>query len=291
MQDMQDMIERLNHSGRKLSKGHRRIAQYIVEHYDKAVFMTASRLGESVGVSESTVVRFAAVLGYEGYPQLQRALQELVSHRLTAVQRFEMSSEIDPNAVLRTVLKSDMQNIRATVEELDNHAIEEGVKRILNAKEIYVIGLRSAAPLAQFLGYYLNYIFDRVHLVSSAATDVFEEIARISEADVVIGISFPRYSTRTVKAMRFARSCGAQVISITDGPMSPLHEVSDVCLNACTDMASFVDSLAAPMSVINALVVSLGLHRKEELSRHFKQLEAIWAANDVYLGETDEQKT
>ena len=291
MQDMQDMIERLNHSGRKLSKGHRRIAQYIVEHYDKAVFMTASRLGESVGVSESTVVRFAAVLGYEGYPQLQRALQELVSHRLTAVERFEMSSEIDPNAVLRTVLKSDMQNIRATVEELDNHAFEEGVKRILNAKEIYVIGLRSAAPLAQFLGYYLNYIFDRVHLVSSAATDVFEEIARISEADVVIGISFPRYSTRTVKAMRFARSCGAQVISITDGPMSPLHEVSDVCLNACTDMASFVDSLAAPMSVINALVVSLGLHRKEELSRHFKQLEAIWAANDVYLGETDEQKT
>ncbi len=291
MQDMQDMIEQLNHSGRKLSKGHRRIAQYIVEHYDKAVFMTASRLGESVGVSESTVVRFAAVLGYEGYPQLQRALQELVSHRLTAVQRFEMSSEIDPNAVLRTVLKSDMQNIRATVEELDNHAFEEGVKRILNAKEIYVIGLRSAAPLAQFLGYYLNYIFDRVHLVSSAATDVFEEIARISEADVVIGISFPRYSTRTVKAMRFARSCGAQVISITDGPMSPLHEVSDVCLNACTDMASFVDSLAAPMSVINALVVSLGLHRKEELSRHFKQLEAIWAANDVYLGETDEQKT
>ena len=256
MQDMQDMIEQLNHSGRKLSKGHRRIAQYIVEHYDKAVFMTASRLGESVGVSESTVVRFAAVLGYEGYPQLQRALQELVSHRLTAVQRFEMSSEIDPNAVLRTVLKSDMQNIRATVEELDNHAFEEGVKRILNAKEIYVIGLRSAAPLAQFLGYYLNYIFDRVHLVSSAATDVFEEIARISEADVVIGISFPRYSTRTVKAMRFARSCGAQVISITDGPMSPLHEVSDVCLNACTDMASFVDSLAAPMSVINALVVS-----------------------------------
>ena len=291
MQDMQDMIERLNHSGRKLSKGHRRIAQYIVEHYDKAVFMTASRLGESVGVSESTVVRFAAVLGYEGYPQLQRALQELVSHRLTAVQRFEMSSEIDPNAVLRTVLKSDMQNIRATVEELDNHAFEEGVKRILNAKEIYVIGLRSAAPLAQFLGYYLNYIFYRVHLVSSAATDVFEEIARISEADVVIGISFPRYSTRTVEAMRFARSCGAQVISITDGPMSPLHEVSDVCLNACTDMASFVDSLAAPMSVINALVVSLGLHRKEELSRHFKQLEAIWAANDVYLGETDEQKT
>ena len=291
MSNTNDLSNRINDAYSKLSKGQKRLATYITDNYDKAVFLTAAKLGEVVGVSESTVVRFAAVLGYEGYPQLQRALQELVSHRLTAVQRFEMSSEIDPNAVLRTVLKSDMQNIRATVEELDNHAFEEGVKRILNAKEIYVIGLRSAAPLAQFLGYYLNYIFDRVHLVSSAATDVFEEIARISEADVVIGISFPRYSTRTVKAMRFARSCGAQVISITDGPMSPLHEVSDVCLNACTDMASFVDSLAAPMSVINALVVSLGLHRKEELSRHFKQLEAIWAANDVYLGETDEQKT
>ncbi len=291
MQDMQDLIDRLNHSGRKLSKGHRRIAQYIVEHYDKAVFMTASRLGESVGVSESTVVRFAIVLGYEGYPQLQRALQELISHRLTAVQRFEMFSEIDPNAVLRTVLKSDMQNIRTTVEELDNHSFEDAVTRILKAKEIYVIGLRSAAPLAQFLGYYLNYIFDRIHLVSSAATDVFEEIARVSQEDVVLGISFPRYSTRTVEAMRFARSCGAQVISITDGPMSPLHGVSDVCLNACTDMASFVDSLAAPMSVINALIVSLGLHRKDELGRHFKQLEAIWAANDVYLGESDEQST
>lgn len=291
MQDMQDLIDRLNHSGRKLSKGHRRIAQYIVEHYDKAVFMTASRLGESVGVSESTVVRFAIVLGYEGYPQLQRALQELISHRLTAVQRFEMSSEIDPNAVLRTVLKSDMQNIRTTVEELDNHSFEDAVTRILKAKEIYVIGLRSAAPLAQFLGYYLNYIFDRIHLVSSAATDVFEEIARVSQEDVVLGISFPRYSTRTVEAMRFARSCGAQVISITDGPMSPLHGVSDVCLNACTDMASFVDSLAAPVSVINALIVSLGLHRKDELGRHFKQLEAIWAANDVYLGESDEQST
>ena len=152
MQNTQDMIQRLNLSGSRLSKSHRRIAEYILQHYDKAVFMTAAKLGEMVNVSESTVVRFAVALGYEGYPQLQRALQELVSHRLTAVQRFEMSSEIDPNAVLRTVLKSDMQNIRATVEELDNHAFEEGVKRILNAKEIYVIGLRSAAPLAQFLG-------------------------------------------------------------------------------------------------------------------------------------------
>ncbi len=288
MQDMQDIIRRLNQSGKRLSKGHRRIAEYIVEHYDKAVFMTASRLGENVGVSESTVVRFASALGYEGYPQLQRSLQELVRHRLTAVQRFEMSSEIDRSAVLRTVLKADMQNIRTTIEEIDTAAFEDVVQRMLNANTIYVMGLRSAAPLAQFLGYYLHYIFDNVHLVSTGSPDVFEEIARVHKEDLFIGISFPRYSTRTLESMRFAKSKGAQVVGITDGPMSPLAEVAHVCLAARTDMASFVDSLAAPLSVINALIVSLGLHRREELSEHFKQLESIWDANKVYLMKENE---
>ena len=192
MQDMQDMIDRLNQSGKRLSKGHRKIAQYIVEHYEKAVFMTASKLGESVGVSESTVVRFASAMGYEGYPQLQRSLQELVSHRLTANQRFEMSTEIDPREALGVVHKSDMQNLRATLEQMDAAVFEEVVKRLLSAKSIYVMGLRSAAPLAQFMGYYLNYIFDNVHLVSSGATDVFEEISKLKENDVLVGISFPR---------------------------------------------------------------------------------------------------
>ncbi len=288
MQDMQDIIRRLNQSGKRLSKGHRRIAEYIVAHYDKAVFMTASRLGENVGVSESTVVRFAAALGYEGYPQLQRSLQELVRHRLTAVQRFEMSSEIDRSAVLRTVLKADMQNIRTTIEEIDAAAFEDVVQRMLSANTIYVMGLRSAAPLAQFLGYYLHYIFDNVHLVSTGSPDVFEEIARVRKEDLFIGISFPRYSTRTLESMRFAKSKGAQVVGITDGPMSPLMEVAHVCLTAQTDMASFVDSLAAPLSVINALIVSLGLHRREELSEHFKQLESIWDANKVYLMKENE---
>lgn len=191
MQDMQDMIDRLNQSGKRLSKGHRKIAQYIVEHYDKAVFMTASRLGESVGVSESTVVRFAAAMGYEGYPQLQRSLQELVSHRLTANQRFEMATELDPSAALTTVLKSDMQNLRNTLEQVEQQVFDEVVQRLLNANAVYVMGLRSAAPLAQFMGYYLNYIFDNVHLVSSGATDVFEEIIKLRENDVLIGISFP----------------------------------------------------------------------------------------------------
>ncbi|MDO4484364.1 MAG: MurR/RpiR family transcriptional regulator [Clostridia bacterium] len=285
MQDMQDMIERLNHSGKRLSKGHRRIAQYIIDHYEKAVFMTASKLGECVGVSESTVVRFASALGYEGYPQLQRSLQELVSHRLTANQRFEMSSEIKPEEALNNVLKSDMTNLRATLEELDKNAFESAVHRFLNARRIYVMGLRSAAPLAQFMGYYLNFIFDSVHLIASSTTDVFEEISRIGEGDVLFGISFPRYSTRTVEAMEFAKRQGAQVIALTDGPMSPLNDAADDCLTAHTDMASFVDSLAAPLSVINALLVALGLHRKEELSLHFRQLESIWASHSTYLEE------
>ena len=345
MQDMQDMIDRLNQSGKRLSKGHRKIAQYIVEHYDKAVFMTANKLGESVGVSESTVVRFASAMGYEGYPQLQRSLQELVSHRLTANQRFEMSTEIEPREALSVVLKSDVQNLRATMEQMDETVFEDVVNRLLAAKSIYVMGLRSAAPLAQFMGYYLNYIFDNVHLVSSGATDVFEEISKLKENDVLVGISFPRYSTRTLEAMRsaaplaqfmgyylnyifdnvhlvssgatdvfeeisklkendvlvgisfprystrtleamrFAKRCGAQVVAITDGPMSPLADMADATLTARTDMASFVDSLAAPLSLINALLVALGLHRKEALKDHFRQLESIWETYEVYLEE------
>ena len=285
MQDMQDMIDRLNQSGKRLSKGHRKIAQYIVEHYDKAVFMTASKLGECVGVSESTVVRFVSAMGYEGYPQLQRSLQELVSHRLTANQRFEMSTEIDPREALGVVLKSDMQNLRATLEQMDANVFEDVVKRLLSAKAIYVMGLRSAAPLAQFMGYYLNYIFDDVHLVSSGATDVFEEISKLKENDVLVGISFPRYSSRTLEAMRFAKRCGAQVVAITDGPMSPLADIADATLTARTDMASFVDSLAAPLSLINALLVALGLNRKDALKEHFRQLESIWETYEVYLEE------
>lgn len=283
MQDTQNMIERLNLSGKRLSKGHRRIAEYIVEHYDKAVFMTASCLGDIVGVSESTVVRFAVALGYEGYPQLQRALQELVRHRLTSVQRFQMASEVRQGDVARSVLKADMLNIRNTIEEISSDSFEQMVERILSAKRVYIIGLRSASVLAEFFGHYLNYILDDVRVISSTTVDVFEGISRISEDDVLIGISFPRYSTRTLDAMRFARHNGAQVLALTDGPMSPLNEASDVCLSARTDMFSFVDSFAAPLSVINALIVAMGLQRKEELSKHFKQLEGIWTEHSVYI--------
>ncbi len=285
MQENQDLVASLNHSGKRLSKSHRKIADYITTHYDKAVFMTAERLGKAVGVSESTVVRFASAMGYDGYPQMQRSLQELVSHRLTANQRIAMSSELEPGSVLSTVLKSDIQNLHNTLEALDPAVFDDVVDRLLNAHAIYVMGLRSAAPLAQFLGYYLHFIFDNVHLISSGSTDVFEEIVQLKEKDVLVGISFPRYSTRTLEAMRFARHSGAQVVAVTDGPLSPLCSTADACLTARTDMSSYVDSLAAPLSVINALLVALGLRRRDALSQHFRQLESIWDTYQVYLEE------
>ena len=285
MQNTQDMIQRLNLSGSRLSKSHRRIAEYILQHYDKAVFMTAAKLGEMVNVSESTVVRFAVALGYEGYPELQQALQELVRHRLTATQRFEMSSDISQEEVLSTVLKADMQNIRSTIDGIDNAAFLRAVQVISGARRIYILGLRSAAPLAQFAGYYLHYIFDDVRVVAAVSTDVFEAISRIEASDVLLGISFPRYYSRTIEAMSFARSRHAQVIGLTDGPMSPLHEVADICLSMRTDMASFVDSMAAPMSVINALIVALGIQNREALNARFKQLEEVWDAYSVYMNE------
>lgn len=283
MQDTQDLIGRLNLRGESLSKGHRRIAEYIAQHYDKAVFMTAVNLGKQCAVSESTVVRFAVAMGYEGYPQLQASLRELVRQRLTARQRFAIASEISEDDLLRTVLKNDAQNIRHTMEELPQTDFDDVVRRILAAKRIYIMGLRSAAPLAQFLYHYLRLMFDEIRLVQDSSGNVFEEMMRVTEGDVLIGISFPRYSTRTLECMRFARENGAQVVGITDGAMSPLYEAAHICLCAQTDMASFVDSLAAPLSVINALIVSLGLNRREELSRHFSRLEEIWNAQRVYI--------
>ena len=288
MQDQQNtLIQRLNLRGRPLSKGHRRIAEYIVQNCDKAVFMTAAALGAACSVSESTVVRFATAMGYEGYPELRERLASLVRQQLTSEQRFAIASSIQKRDVLSTVLHNDEQNIRKTMEELSQIDFDDVVQRLLSARRIYVMGLRSASPLAQFMGYYLNYIFDNVHLVSSGATDVFEEISKLKENDVLVGISFPRYSSRTLEAMRFAKRCGAQVVAITDGPMSPLAGMADATLTARTDMASFVDSLAAPLSLINALLVALGLHRKDALKEHFRQLESIWETYEVYLEETN----
>ncbi len=288
MGDAQELIQRLNQSGRKLSKSHRRIAECIVTHYDKAAFMTAAKLGEYVGVSESTVVRFASTLGYEGYPQLQKALQELIRHRLTATQRLEMTGDMGSSQVLNKVLKGDIQNIRSTLDEIDVPSFDQTIDSLLTARRIYVLGLRASAPLAEFLGHYLNFIFPNVSTVTSGVSDVFEQIARISEEDVLIGISFPRYTNHTVKAMRFARSRGATLIGITDGPLSPLHTESNYCLMAKSDMSSFVDSLAAPISLMNALIVALSQRRRHQVVEYFHEVEDIWNEYGVYLSKSGE---
>ena len=201
-----------------------------------------------------------------------------------------MATDIDQSEVLRTVLHADMQNIRTTTEEIDTAAFDEVVDKIIGARNIYVMGLRSAAPIAQFLAYYLNFIFDNVRVVSEASGDVFEQISRINESDLLFGISFPRYSTRTLEAMSFAKARGAQVIGLTDGPMSPVYATSTVCLTARTDMASFVDSMAAPLSVINALIVAVSLRRLEARRELLTELENLWNSQEVYLS-ADEDDT
>ena len=284
MEQRQELLARINQTGRRLSKGQKRIAEYIVNDYDKAAFMTASKLGDKVQVSESTVVRFAIALGYDGYPALQKALQEMIRNRLTAVQRVEMTGDMSESAVLGTVFKADMQNIRQTIEDLDEANFSRTVDALCEAERVYVVGVRSSAPLAQFLGYYMNFIRDNVMVITSGISDVLEQVARVGEKDVVLGISFPRYSRRTIEAMNYAKGKGATVVSLTDTPLSPLGEASDFCLTARSDMASFVDSLVAPLSMINALIVAMSLRHREEVSEHFAQLESLWERNHVYVG-------
>lgn len=281
--EKQDLINRIDNNYKKMSKGQKLIAEYILNNYDKAAFMTASRLGNIVGVSESTVVRFANVLDYDGYPKLQKALQELIRNKLTTVQRIEMSSELDKSMVLKNVLKADMNNIRLTIEEMNPEIFEDVVNSILNAKNIYVLGLRSAAPLAQFMGYYLSFIFDNVRIVTSGVNDIFEQLIHIDEGDLLIGISFPRYASRAIEAIRFCKERNAVTVALTDSMLSPLTAYADYTLLARSDMASFVDSLVAPLSLINALIVATGLVKKTDISSEFHELEKIWYNYNVYV--------
>jgi len=266
------------------SKGQRRISKYILENYDKAAFMTAGKLGATVGVSESTVVRFAAELGYDGYPGMRKALQEMIRNRLTSVQRIEVAKELINDAnVLKAVLSADMEKLQKTIEEIDTKSFDAAVDAIINAKNIYIVGMRSSAALSSFMGYYLNLLRENVHLMhDTAVSEVYEQVIRIKEGDVFIAMSYPRYSSRTIKAMRFARDAGATTISLTDGETSPLVKLSDITLYARSDMVSFLDSLVAPLSLINALIVSIGLRSEEALSETFKRLETVWSQNDVY---------
>ena len=266
------------------SKGQKLIARFILESYDKAAFMTASRLGKTVNVSESTVVRFAAELGYDGYPSMQKALQEMIRNKLTSIQRIEVANDrIGNQDVLSMVMQSDIEKIRMTMEETDRESFKAAVDAILAAKRIYILGVRSAAALADFIGFYFNLIFDNIVLVhTTSASEIFEQLLRVGPEDVVIGISFPRYSSRTVKAMRFARDRGANVIALTDSEASPLAEIATETLLAKSDMASFVDSLVAPLSLVNALIVAVGRRKNEDVEQTFVNLEQIWSEYGVY---------
>ncbi|GCD09588.1 MurR/RpiR family transcriptional regulator [Clostridium tagluense] len=279
----QDLMRAIQVKFPRLSKGQKLIAEYILKHYDKAAFMTAAKLGSSVGVSESTVVRFANELGFSGYPKLQKSLQELIKNKLTTVQRIELSNDfITQENALKGVLKADMENIRATLEKINHKTFEDVVNSLFKAKKIYIIGLRSSSALAEFLAFYLNLILDNVKVVAYGVSDIFEQIINVSEEDVLIGIGFPRYATRTIEALAFAKSRNADVVAITDSLLSPLAAKADYTLIAQSNMASFVDSLVAPLSVINALIIAVGLREKEKISRTFSTLESIWEEYQVY---------
>ncbi len=283
-----DLTSRINECYGSLSKGQKILATYITDNYDKAVFLTAAKMGRVVGVSESTVVRFATHLGYKGYPEFQKALEEMVRNKLNSIQRMEVTyGRISQSHILETVLQSDQEKIKDTLEHIDEHAFELAVDTIIKAKHIYIVGIRSCAPLAAFMAFYFNLMFENVTLLqTNNSSELFEQMVRISKDDVIIGISFPRYSMRTLKAMEFANNRNAKVITLTDSVHSPMNLYSSCNLIARSDMASIVDSLVAPLSVINALIVALCMKKQGEVAKTLETLEDIWNEYQVY--ENDE---
>ena len=279
----QDLLELLQEKRPRFSKGQRKIACYLLEHYDKAAFYTAFRLGKEVGVSESTVVRFAAELGFAGYPQLQSALYEQMQTHLTTVQRMQVAEGQLGESVLFQILQLDIDKIRSTLSELSEEDFTKAVDRIVAARKIYIMGTRSAAPLASFLYYYFNLMLEQVHLVdTTSSSEMFEQLLRINQDDLLIGISFPRYSKHTVQAFRYAKQSGAGIIGITDSEKSPLAGDAEVLLLAKSEMVSFLDSLVAPMSLLNALIVSVGIRKRVEILDTFCRLEQIWEEYGIY---------
>ena len=278
------MLKKLEEKYPHLSKGQKRLADYVTENYDKAVFLTAAKLGETVGVSESTVVRFATQLGYKGYPDFQKALEELVRNKLNSIQRMEVTyGRISQSEILKNVLHSDIEKIKLTLETIDQKAFDLAIETILHARKVYVIGIRSCAPLASFLAFYLNLVCEDVTTVSTnSSSEIFEQMIRMNEKDVIIGISFPRYSMRTLKALEFACNRKAKVITLTDSVHSPMNLYSSCNLIARSDMASIVDSLVAPLSVINALIVALCMKKRKTVVSTLETLEEIWGEYQVY---------
>jgi len=279
-----DLLKRIESSYKTFSKGQKRIANYICENYDKAVNLTAAKLGKIVGVSESTVVRFATELGFKGYPQFQDALEEIVKNKLNSIQRISMTTNrLDKDNILHAVLQSDRDNIRRTKEEISQKQFQKAVEMISHGKHIYVAGGRSCEPLSHFLAYYLKYIFPDVHLIdSSSLTESFEDIHKIGENDVIVGITFPRYSVDTMKVIEFSKKRGAKVVALTDSQASPMTRFADCVLFAQSDMVSFADSLVAPLSVVNALIAALSIENMDQVVDTMETLEHIWEEFSVY---------
>lgn len=279
-----DVLKKMEENYDSFSKRQKTIADYVISNYDKAAFMTAAKLGTTVGVSESTVVRFATELGYKGYPGFQKSMEELVRTKLNSIQRMEVTyGRITQSEILESVLHSDIEKIKMTLSNIDQNAFENAVDTIINAKKIYIVGIRSCSPLAEFLAFYLNLICDNiVKIHANGSSEIFEQLIRIGEDDVIIGISFPRYSMRTLKALEFASARKAKVITLTDSIHSPINLYSSCNLIARSDMASIVDSLVAPLSVINALVVALCMKKQDDVITTLETLEEIWDEYQVY---------
>ncbi|MBR6627000.1 MAG: MurR/RpiR family transcriptional regulator [Lachnospiraceae bacterium] len=287
MEQKADVLVRIKEGYPKMSKSHKAIAGYILDNYDQAVFMTAAKLGEAVGISESTVVRFASAMGYAGYPQFQKKLEECVRNKLNGVQRIGAKyGKSSQSEIINSVLNADIEKIEDTIQNLDVASFETAVNTLLEADTVYIMGLRSNEPLAAFLHFYLNMIREKVVLINTTSiSETFEQMIRIGEKDCFVGISFPRYSMRTLKAMEFANDRNAKVIAVTDSIHSPMNLYSSCNLLARSDMVSIVDSLVAPLSVINALVVALCLRSPEEVRRNLEMLEETWNNYQVYLND------
>ena len=268
----------------EMSKSQKAIADYILASYDKAAYMTASKLASVTGVSEATVVRFTTEIGFTGYPAFQQALKEELKSKLTSVQRLDYTEKFENNmAVVQEVMRTDVGNVKATLDNISQESFDDAVNMILNARKIYIMGIRASAPLSEFMHFYMTILFDDVVLVrSNSANELFEQVMTITDKDVLIGITFPRYSARTINSMAYAHQRGAKIIAITDREGTAVTEQADVSLLATSSMASFVDSMTAPLSLINALLVALGMHRKEHIKSSFESLETLWSQFQVY---------
>ncbi len=283
-----DLISLINSNYYKFSKGQKQIAQFIIDHYDKAAFMTAAKIGETVDVSESTVVRFASTIGYSGFPELQKALQVLIKNKLTTVQRINLNSDIvnDKDKLHKRIIKNEMNTMRTLYETIDTKELDKAAELIMNADKVYILGLRTSSTLSNYLGFYLDVILDNVKILNnSGVNSLYEEIIRIKETDVLIVISYPRYSKTTIEATKFVKEHNAKIVAITDTEASPVYNLADVSLLAKSNIVSFIDSLVVPLCMINNLIINIGLQEKDDIVEYYNKLEQLWDNHSIYQNE------